>query len=400
MATTKSNTPRLVLRNLPFAQSKNVIAVDIPKIHSHLRGLRLYDWFHVFLRFGTLTSGLYLLGAWTIMILVFAGIYEAVDMAYPNHCGLTGDSGVHLGVYFAFSLETCTTVGYGLPGSTNAFFEDCPGIQIAIFAQMVWSMIYNAFLLAFFFARIAKSEDRGAQVIFSKQALLKLVNGKWTFSFRVADVDAAFPVVEAHVRMYAKRGTEFTPLRITDPNDDLGAVLFLSWPSEIKHEIDYFSPVYRCTPINYRVDNARLALRSADGITGGRDDFLCPICGETYGTMERLKKHVEYNLIVETNDEYPVEGTHQSIDMDTLKMPDAPTIKELQDDFPDEILVLVEGIDPLQSGTFQALQSYTMDEISWGGSFADCLSFGATSASLDLQHFHQIDTPEEAKKDE
>jgi hypothetical protein len=67
-------------------------------------------------------------------------------------CGLGGPDGALITNYgaFAFSLETCTMVGYGLPGGTNTFFENYPEIQTGIYFQMLLSMISNAFVFAFF----------------------------------------------------------------------------------------------------------------------------------------------------------------------------------------------------------------------------------------------------------
>lgn len=96
-----------------------------------------------------------------------------------------------------------TTVGYGLPSSVSgaspwvvlgccvrfsltrfdwvsfrertAFFQNCPQLQVAIYFQMVWSMMFNAFLFAFFYSRIGRGEIRGIQVVFSKHAIVSVV---------------------------------------------------------------------------------------------------------------------------------------------------------------------------------------------------------------------------------
>jgi hypothetical protein len=163
-------------------------------------------------------------------------------------CGLSQEPGspIKFGPAFAFSLETCTSgthaapsnscgrsqsnmrapplVGYGLPGGTNAFFENCPTLQVVLYFQMLFSMMFNAFLIAFFYSRIARCDQRGAQVILSKKALLTVVEGQVYFQVRVYDVDAANPVIEARIRMYAvmKSRPVPRPLRILDPNDELG----------------------------------------------------------------------------------------------------------------------------------------------------------------------------------
>ena len=111
------------------------------------------------------------------MIFLFALLYHAVDAATPNtDCGLSDfKSGVPISIHgaFGFSLETATTVGYSLPGSSNALFENCVGITVAIYFQMLLSMMFNAFLFAFFFARLAKSESRAIQVVFSDKCVVR-----------------------------------------------------------------------------------------------------------------------------------------------------------------------------------------------------------------------------------
>jgi len=102
--------PRLVLRNLPFHQSKNRVYVK------HNQGLKIFlllqhDWFHVLLRIPTWQSLPFLLAVWTSMIIVFAGLYVWVDNRDPDiGCGLGANgSPIRFGPAFAFSLETCTT---------------------------------------------------------------------------------------------------------------------------------------------------------------------------------------------------------------------------------------------------------------------------------------------------
>lgn len=109
----KVSLPRLVNRNFPYHQSANRIAVVNEKHHSHIWPLLLRDWFHVLMRMPTFGSILFLLVIWTSVILIFAGIYVKIDQYNVGmDCGL-GDPGAPIawGTSFAFSLETCTTVG-------------------------------------------------------------------------------------------------------------------------------------------------------------------------------------------------------------------------------------------------------------------------------------------------
>jgi Inward rectifier potassium channel transmembrane domain len=162
------------------------------------------------------------------MIIVFAGLYMLFDRHNGSiNCGLAKDDmPIQFGGAFAFSLETCTTVGYGLPSSVNSFFEKCQGLQITIYFQMVWSMMFNAFMFAFFYARLGRAENRAMQVVFADKAVVSIVDGYARFQVRLYDLDAQHPVVESHVRLYAIENLRPVPrpLRLVQPNDELGGV--------------------------------------------------------------------------------------------------------------------------------------------------------------------------------
>lgn len=113
---------RLVPRDLPFHQSSNSLRVRHQMLRKNKNngagGLRFFhwyieDWFHVLLRLRTVVSALLFVTIWTGILLLFAGIYVAIDNQNPNEdCGL-GASGspIQYNGAFAFSLETATTVG-------------------------------------------------------------------------------------------------------------------------------------------------------------------------------------------------------------------------------------------------------------------------------------------------
>lgn len=275
-----------------------------------------------------------------------------------------------------------------------------------IYFQMMSFMMFNAFLFAFFFARIARSESRAIQVVFSDKCVVRETErGTLVWQFRVYDVEAGHGIVEAHVRLYAllrHKDAEGHPkmeqLRIVSPNDDLGAVLFLNIPTLVTHEMDYYSPLYgndffhhKCDA--YRLSSGGLMLREVDSVTGNREEIMCPVCGETYGDFRRLRKHVRYNQMTEKKDEIPIKGSHQELKMNDIpKQPDRPSLIHIRNTLPlQELLCVVEGIDPLTSGTFQALHSYMPEDIEWGSRFVPCLtSTTALDATfVDLELFHQ-----------
>lgn len=197
--------PRLVVRDRPLFQSSNQVRVNHQADRRIFTLMFRYDWFHVILRYNTFYSLFVLLAIWTGMILIFAAIYRHIDGNNPQeNCGLAEPPAIiTFNGAFAFSLETCTTVGYGLPNGSNSFFEKCNGLVTAIYFQMVWSMVFNAFLTAFLFSRMARCDTRGAQVIFGKQAVVSVGDhGQVQLQIRCYDSDAKHPIVESHVRLY------------------------------------------------------------------------------------------------------------------------------------------------------------------------------------------------------
>jgi len=285
-------------------------------------------------------------------------------------------------------------------------FNSYTGLLLATRTQ-IWSMLFNAFLFAFFFARLAKCESRGVQVIFSNKAIIgnRPECPYPCFFFRLFDADARHPVVEAHVRLYVvtQRSPIPMPLRTLIPNDDLGGMLYMSLPCQIVHAMDQYSPLiprakFSC-PASSTVPHHGLNLRQADSTTNNRDDVNCPVCGESYGTVERLIKHGKYVTLTETHEKLPVVGSHQEVNWDEwsdlLEKSTTWTLKQLHAYFRSavsEILCVVEGIDPLASGTFQALHSYQMDDIHFGNAhFADCVCLDENmSCVVDLDFFHKI----------
>jgi hypothetical protein len=130
-SSTEAPLKRLVVRDLPFHQSSNSLRVrhQMSKEYSKkAKGRRsagglgffhwyIEDWFHVLLRLRTIVSAFAFVVLWTSFLLLFAGVYCMVDRINPDEaCGL-GEPGYPIKFYgaFAFSLETTTTVGYGLP---------------------------------------------------------------------------------------------------------------------------------------------------------------------------------------------------------------------------------------------------------------------------------------------
>jgi hypothetical protein len=274
---------------------------------------------------------------------------------------------------------------------------------------MVWSMLFNAFLTAFLFSRMSRSDARGSQVIFAEKAVVSLVSGRIQLQIRCYDADAKLPVVEAHVRLYcvSKDRPVPHPLRVLSPNDEIGAALFLSFPTVISHHIDAYSQLHPPVTVHNHttatVHPAGLDLRQVDSLIANREEIICPVCGESYGTHERWQRHVRYQQMVERKDDYPVETSHLALEESDLKPPVVTTFAELREHFVQnlsEIIVVVEGIDPLLSGTFQALHSYQFDDLVWHeyAVYSPCMTIQRDYVEVDLDEFHKVNLPATASK--
>ncbi|VEU35914.1 unnamed protein product [Pseudo-nitzschia multistriata] len=263
---------------------------------------------------------------------------------------------------------------------------------------MIWSMMFNAFLFAFFYSLLSKSEFRSSQIIFTNKLLINIVEGdkmegnRAYVRLQCYDIDSAHPLVEAHARMYVlDHKLKMHPLRLMDPNDDLGGVLYPSVPADIVHHIDCHSPLSpQRLPFVERSNG--LVLRTLDSSTGNRDQIICPVCGEAYGTYERLKKHVEYNAMIEAKEgDYPTERSHVGFQFPVIKPLTLDDVRSHIEETLSEIIVVVEAIDPQLSGTFQSLQSYKYEDIVFGSEFAKCMSVNKerTEFLVDMQQFHK-----------
>lgn len=413
--TSSRSIPRLIQRDLPYHQSKSQVSVknrSKSRFHIFSEGLNYIlnrNWFHIFLRCPTLLSLFFLLLLWVLWLVIFASLYVYIDAREPMlECGLGGKGQpIEFFPALSFSLETCTTVGYSLPNSdNNGFFtSDCYAVQLAVYLQMTWSMIFNAFFTAFIFARLARSEQRSAQVLFSNKAIIENRNGKWLFHVRVYDVDSQKPIVEMHMRMYCASWLKYQnqgqeqphllhSMRIFDPNDELNAWIFTGVPMNASHHIDAYSPLtppHRKKDLNI-MNSYGLVLREVDQLGGSNSAHPCPVCGETYETAENLKTHIRFNKIMEeAAGNVPVVGTHRDPDLvkprlfHKLELTKEDIIEHLMDK---EIICVAEGIEPMLSGTFQCLHSYRLEDIVFDCKFTPCVTNENGKIFVELDKFH------------
>jgi hypothetical protein len=257
-------------------------------------------------------------------------------------------------------------------------------------------MFFNAFLIAFFYSQVSKAENRSIQLVFASKLCINVRRGRVYANARCYDLDAHFPLVECHARMYLLDDKlKIHQLRLSSPNDQMNGMMYPSLPQNICHHIDHHSALApRGLPLVSEFPD--FPLRSLDSDSSDRAEYICPVCGEAFTTDERLRHHVRYFQTIEAHENYPKENSHLGCE---LPEPAPITLAEVQHHIErtlSEVIVVVEAIDPQLSGTFQALQSYRYEDIEFNADFAQCLFVRENKFTVDMKMFHEV-VPEEVE---
>lgn len=301
------------------------------------------------------------LGTWKILVLFFCCYtftYVLFSVPYywmDKECGLKIKSWLDA---FYFSLEVGSGVGWGVLGSPY-FKEDpdsrhgCYDAAGVILTNTVLIRAQDAMLIGILFTRIARGTRRASSLCFSEKSVIREIQGKLYVMFQVCEM-RKHQLNECHVRCYCSlvRETqqgptyEQVPMRLIQPNDELGAMLLLTAPAVVIHEIDAWSPL--CP--------REKASSTFPGFARRRRDFL-------FG-------------------------------MSDMTPPPSPTRSEVEAFLQStwlEIAVIIEGIEPISSATIQARHSYTVDELVFDCAFAPTVVRDQREHwVVDIRHFHRL----------
>uniref|UniRef100_A0A3Q1GYG3 ATP-sensitive inward rectifier potassium channel 14 n=1 Tax=Acanthochromis polyacanthus TaxID=80966 RepID=A0A3Q1GYG3_9TELE len=162
-----------------------------------------------------------------------------------------------------FSMETQTTIGYGWRCVT----EECPVAVITVVIQSIIGCIIDSFMIGTIMAKMARPKKRNQTLMFSKNAVIALRDGKLCLMWRVGNLRKSH-IVEAHVRAqlirsYTTAEGEFIPLEQMDLNvgyDEGTDRLFLVSPLVIVHEIDKDSPLYTLSRADLEADDFEIVV--------------------------------------------------------------------------------------------------------------------------------------------
>uniref|UniRef100_A0A3Q2NZ78 ATP-sensitive inward rectifier potassium channel 14 n=1 Tax=Fundulus heteroclitus TaxID=8078 RepID=A0A3Q2NZ78_FUNHE len=162
-----------------------------------------------------------------------------------------------------FSMETQTTIGYGWRCVT----EECPLAVLTVVIQSILGCIIDSFMIGTIMAKMARPKKRNQTLMFSKNAVIALRDGKLCLMWRVGNLRRSH-IVEAHVRAqlirsYVTAEGEFIPLEQMDLNvgyDEGTDRLFLVSPLVIIHEIDKDSPLYTLSRADLEADDFEIVV--------------------------------------------------------------------------------------------------------------------------------------------
>ncbi|XP_056644753.1 G protein-activated inward rectifier potassium channel 3-like [Diorhabda sublineata] len=148
---------------------------------------------------------------------------------------------------FLYSLETQSTMGYGL----RAITEECPEAIFLLCAQCIIGTCIDSFTVGVFFAKLTRPRLTAYTVQFSKNAVICLRDGAYCLMFRIGDIRKS-RLIGVSVRalvihsITTKEGEQLTnyhnELEVTC--DETGSEPFLLWPITVVHKIDEDSPLY------------------------------------------------------------------------------------------------------------------------------------------------------------
>ena len=158
---------------------------------------------------------------------------------------------------FLFSMETQTSIGYGLRVSS----QKCPDAVILQGVQSVLGILIDAAIVGLFFVKVSRPCRRAITVVFSKNAVVTKRNGFLRLIFQVVNIQTS-QLIEAHFRgqvvmqVRTEEGEEIKhhqrEIKVSSQIDEEDAAaedrgLFLL-PVQVSHTIDTDSPLYKMTP--------------------------------------------------------------------------------------------------------------------------------------------------------
>lgn len=204
---------------------------------------------------------------WFLFGVIYYGIafiHGDLDLSEPvsnrTPCIMKVDS---LTGAFLFSLESQTTIGYGVRSIT----EECPHAIFLLVAQLVITTLIEIFITGTFLAKIARPKKRAETIKFSHCAVITKQNGKLCLVIQVANMRKSLLIqcqlsgklLQTHVTREGERIllNQATVKFHVDSSSDSP---FLILPMTFYHVLDETSPLRDLTPQNLKEKDFELVV--------------------------------------------------------------------------------------------------------------------------------------------
>ena len=304
-----------------------------------------------------------------IIALVFAGVYYAFSPRDTQPTSLAS-----FGHAFVAALQIQSTIGFAAP--SEGHWSKKPGLVIAITIHGLTTVLFNVFLLGTLFARMSSAKNRAISVRVSSSAVIRENPGSGypMLEFRVGEIRkhqlmnlrvSAFLLSHKGEKLFYRENLAL------DPPEGV----FLAIPTEIRHIISETSPLWNL-------------LRQGLGTVS---NFDCPVCGDTFTSRSSLIKHSTFMS------EVGGDARHgEAISpLKSLPLPSVSSIATAIDSNRSywEIMILVEGTEPITGSPIQVRHSFLARDIKIGETFEKCWSVetGANNAKKIVVDFKKFD---------
>lgn len=216
----------------------------------HVLGHRrkpLRDFYHALLRLpwaatiGTISAGFLLAN------LIFALVYANIGGIGHAEPGSLRDA-------FFFSVQTMGTIGYG------AMYPETPLANAVVVLESIVSLVLTAAATGLVFAKFSRPT---ARVVFTREAVISMMDGKPTLSLRVSNergnqiVDAQFRAILTRTEKTAEGRTYY---RMYDLELVRNHTISLSRSFTLFHSIDDASPLFGRSEQMLRDEGAELQM--------------------------------------------------------------------------------------------------------------------------------------------
>ncbi|KAK7475053.1 hypothetical protein BaRGS_00033734 [Batillaria attramentaria] len=152
---------------------------------------------------------------------------------------------------FLFSVETQSTIGYGIIYA----HPECGSTLPIIYLQVAAGFLFETLVFGAIFAKMARPKHRRHTLVFSRHACVLQENGQLTLQIRVGDMRRSH-LIETRVRgvlikRHVVREKYVYPLfqhQLEFDAHEMGDRLFLLWPLILTHRITETSPLWTLKP--------------------------------------------------------------------------------------------------------------------------------------------------------